>query len=122
MAYFDFKRLITKYTTEFTVKIPSEGHYDDAGDWVSGEPVTVKKQGAIISLTENKIFKSEGTLTAQDRALYMLEPINLALKGAEVIHGNRVYTISDSLQNAEFTCVYAYTLKFVSVFGGGINA
>lgn len=123
IAYFDFSYLIEKYKTTFTVKIPSAGAYDDAGDWQEGKPQELTLTGAIISHRENKVFKSEGTLTEQDRALYMLEPITFALQGAEVIHDGKKYSIASALQNAAFTGVYAYTLKYVSVFdGGGDNA
>ena len=123
IAYFDFSTLIKKYSTTFTVKIPVAGYYDDCGDWQEGRPAERKMTGAIISHRENKIFKSEGTLTEQDRALYMLEPLTFALDGAKVIHENKVYTISSALQNAVFTGVYSYSLKYVSVFdGGGENA
>ena len=42
-------------------------------------------QGAIISHGDNKIYKSNGTLTAKDKRLFMLEPISEALKGSQVI-------------------------------------
>lgn len=123
MQYFNFNYLIEKYKTTFTVKIPSTGHYDDYGDWQAGTPQKLTLTGAIISHRESKVFKSEGTLTEQDRALYMLEPLTFALQGAKVIHDGKLYTISSALQNAAFTGVYAYTLKYVSVFdGGGDNA
>lgn len=122
MAYFDFSYLIKKYSTPFTVNIPSAGGFDEYGDYVTEEPITIVMNGAIISHRENKIFKSGGTLTEQDRALYMLEPLQFALQGAKVIHDGKVYTIENSLENAEFTGVYAYTLKYVSVFGGDNNA
>lgn len=121
MAYFDFSYLIEKYATSFTLKVPNKGKYDEKGDFKPGVPTEKTLNGAIISHRENKVFKSEGTLTAQDRALYMLEPLTDALQGAEVIHDGKVYSISSSLQNAAFTGVYAYTLKYVSVFGGGGN-
>lgn len=119
MAYFDFSYLIKKYSTTFILKVPGESKYNEKGDFKPGAPVEKSLTGAIISHRESKIFKAEGTLTAQDRALYMLEPLTDALEGAEVIHGGKVYSIASSLENAAFTGVYAYTLKYVSVFGGG---
>lgn len=117
--FFDFTYLIEKYATSFVLKIPVKSGYDKKGDYKKAEPIEKTLKGAIISHRESKVFKSEGTLTAQDRALYMLEPLTDALEGAEVIHGGKVYSISSLLENAEFTGVYAYTLKYVSVFGGG---
>lgn len=120
MAYFDFSNLIEKYSTNFKVILPSDGEYDEYGEWKE-KTHTVEKHGAIIAHRESKIFKSEGTLTEQDRALYMLEPLDFPLEGAKVIHKDRVYTISSMLENAEFTGCYSYSLKYVSVFDGGVD-
>lgn len=114
--YFNFKRLVERYSTDFVAEIPSDGGYDDYGDYVESEPKKVNLHGAIISHRESKIFRAEGTLTGQDRALYMLEPLDKALQGAKVIHGDKIYSIGDLLENGEFTGVWNYTLKFVSVF------
>ena len=119
MQYFDFSSLIKKYITTFTALIPTSGGYDEYGDWKEAEPKKVELHGAIISHRQNKIFRSEGTLTEQDRALYMLEPLKFDLTGTKVIHDGRLYTISSTLENAEFTGVYAYSLKYVSVFDEG---
>lgn len=122
MAYFDFKYLIEKYSTPFVLIVPGEGSYE-GGEWKEKPPQKKRLTGAVLAHRERKVFRAEGTLTEQDRALYMLEPLTDALQGATVIHGGKEYSISDSLQNAEFTGVYAYTLKYVSVFdGGGENA
>lgn len=123
MQYFDFSYLIKKYSTFFKVRIPSEGYFDDSGDWQKGKPIEKRMVGAIISHRESKIFKSGGTLTEQDRVLYVHEPLAFALQGAELIHDGKVYSISSTSQNAVFTGVYSYSLKYVSVFnGGGGNA
>ena len=124
MRYFNFDRLITKYSTEFIVRIPIEGGNAKYG---TNKPKTFKNitmQGAIISHSETKIFRSEGTLSQQDKALYMLKPIDNALKGAELVHDNKVYRIGDLLENSTFTGVWSYSLKYISVFndiGGGNN-
>lgn len=115
--YFNFKRLIEKYSTDFAVNTPSESDYDDTGKLVKGEPIKETLRGAIISFSESKIFRSEGTLTGQDRALYMLMPLNSALQGAEIIYEGKRYSIGKTLNNARFTGVYAYTLKYISAFG-----
>lgn len=116
MAYFDFENLIKQYMTDFKVIIPLDGAYNECGDWKPEAIEVVEKQGAIISHRQSKIFKSEGTLTQQDRALYMLEPIDISLEGAKVVHNGNLYTISSELENAEFTGCYNYSLKYVSVF------
>lgn len=124
MANFNFQRLITKYSTEFTVIIPSEGYYDaDTGDYVQEAQQEIKLIGAIIAHRESKVFRSEGTITQQDRALYMLEKLPEALQGAKVVHEGKEYRIGETLENSDFTGVWYYNLKYVSAFdkGGGEN-
>lgn len=118
MAYFDFGRLITKYGRGFTLIIPAEGKYV-GGVWEKGEPTRLEKFGAIISLSESKLYQLGGTLTAQDRHLYMLEPLNEALTGAEVEFEGNVYHIEQNRArgNETFTGVWSYTLKWVSAIG-----
>lgn len=117
--YFDFSSLVNKYSTEFEATIPGKGDYNDSGKWIESEPQSVKLQGAIISHRESKVFRSSGTLTSQDRALYMLEPLASGLNGAKVIYDNKEFRIGDLLENSAFTGVWAYTLKFVSAFNEG---
>lgn len=116
MAFFNFKRLVEKYSTDFIAEIPSKGGYNSAGDYVKGEAEQKTMRGAIISHRESKIFRSEGTITSKDRALYMLEPLDDALKSAKIIHEGKSYSVGDMLENSEFTGVWAYTLKCVSTF------
>lgn len=116
MPNFNFVRLIKKYSTDFVAVVPSEGYYDEAGEWQTGEPKRINLQGAIISHKESKIFRSEGTLTGQDRALYMLEPLKFALQTAKIIYEGKVFSVGDMLANARFTGVWAYTLKYISAF------
>lgn len=118
MAYFDFNYLINKYSTPFIVEIPSKGGFDEYGDYKEEAPEIREMNGAIISHRENKVFKSEGTLTEQDRALYTVNKLDFALQGAKVIHDGKIYTISNMLENSAFTGVFSYALKYVSVFGG----
>ena len=126
MAYFNFKRLIEKYSREFVVKTKGEKTLNAAGDYVHGEPSEITLKGAIIGFAERKIFRTEGTLTEQDMALHMLEPLDNALLGARVDFEGNTYRIETQKGkgNAIFTGVYSYTLKYVSAFnekGGGNN-
>ena len=116
MQYFNFKRLIEKYSHDISAQIPSERHLDDAGEWQGGEPIEVTIHGAALNHRESKIFRSEGTLTGKDKALYMLVPLEKALHGAKIIDGGEVYSVGDELQNGEFTGVWCYGLKYCSAF------
>lgn len=114
--YYNFKRLIKRYSVKFSAITLSAGYYDDLGEWVKGEAITHELSGAIISISENKIFNSNGALTAKDKQLYMLQPIDNKLHGAKVIYEGNAYSITQSVENAQFTGVYAYTLKYISAF------
>lgn len=116
MAYFDFRRLIKKYSSEFTVIIPEENQLNDSGYWVGGEPTEKTLYGAVIGRGESTVIRSDGLLTAKDKRLFMLEPIEKALIGSKVIYDNEIFTIDNSTDNSKFTNVWAYTLKYVSAF------
>lgn len=117
--YFNFDNLIKKYSTTFTAIFPADGYYDDSGDWVDGAETKQTMTGAIIAHRASKVFQSNGTLTQQDKALYVLNPLTNALKRARIVHNGKEYRIGDELENSEFTGVYCYTLKYVSAFDGG---
>lgn len=114
--YFNFQRLINKYKNTFEVITRTDGHYDDEGDWVDGEICKVTLEGAIISVSERQILRSEGTLTEKDKNLYMLVPIDDKLQGAKVLFRGNIYNATSYVDHAEFTGVYPYTLKYVSAF------
>ena len=119
MRFYDFKRLIEKYSKDFVAKIPStEGHYNEKGDYVKGAQKAVNLRGAIIAHRESKVYKSGGAIREQDKALYMLSPLDKSLEGAEVIDEGKRYSIGSLLENSEFTGVWAYNLKYVSAFEG----
>ena len=116
MQYMNFEPLIRQHSRDFTVITYSQDGYNESGDFVKGGRIETIANGAIVSHRQSKIFKSGGILTEQDKALYMLAPLASALKGGEVIDRGKLYRIASELENAEFTGVYAYALKFVSVF------
>lgn len=121
MRYYNFSRLINKYTTKFVLITHSENKYDDSGIFVKGRKIEQEMQGAIINYSESKIYRSEGRITEQDKQLFMLYPIEKSLKDASVIHDGKTYSISEEEENYLFTGVYAYRLKYVSPFGGVEN-
>lgn len=117
MQYYNFERLIKKYSREFTVSYEIDGGgYDDKGDYISGAVVKETLTGAIINFKESKIYRAEGTLTTQDKRLFMLQPLKGALIGATVIDNGNKYRIEEETENAMFTGVYSYVLRWVSAF------
>lgn len=119
MQYFNFKRLIQKYQSEFKAITLAEGYFNELGDFVKGGKTETVVYGAIISHKESKVYRSEGVLTVNDKRLFMLEPIDKALLSCKAIYDGNVYQIEECTQNAKFTGVYAYTLKYVSAFDKG---
>lgn len=113
--YFDFSDLISDYENEFVVRT-YEGSYDAKGDFVQDQPKEITMTGAIISFKESKVFRSEGAITAKDRRLFTQSAIPAALIGAEVIYKGQKYMIESELENAEFTGIYSYLLRWVSAF------
>ncbi len=114
--YFDFSGLIEEYTNPFTVVTFTEAGYDDKGDWQPGGETTLEMSGAIISFKESKVFRSEGTITAKDKRLFTSQRLPDALIGAKVRYRGQEYMIESELENAEFTGVYSYFLRWVSAF------
>ena len=122
--YFDFSGLILDYSNAFEVITHAEGGYDEAGDWQDGKETREEYTGAIIAHKAIKVLRSEGKITAQDRRLFMKKPLPQALMGAKVVYNGDLYMIESEHQNAEFTGVYSYFLRYVSAFGkeGTANA
>lgn len=114
--YFDFSGLIREYSNQFTVITHTESSYDEAGDWQDGQETRTEMTGAIIAFKESKVFRSEGTITAKDKRLFMEEKLPDALIGAEAVYNGQKYMIESELENAEFTGVYSYMLRWVSAF------
>ena len=115
--YFNFDNLVQDYSTTFTVVTFSEAGYNDSGDYQKGRETRTEYTGAIIAFTESKVFRSEGAITTKDKRLFMLQALPDALIGAHVEHDGQKYTIDSELENARFTGVYSYLLKWVSAFG-----
>lgn len=116
--YFDFYDLINKYSCNFKAFIASEEAYDDAGEY-SCTKEEKELTGAIIGIADGKIYRSAGTLTDKDKYLFMFE--ELPLNDTEVIYKNNRYKVESQVENAEFTGVYQYTLKYVSAFDGEVQ-
>lgn len=116
MKYFNFDALIDKYSVDFTVISTGDGHYDDMGEWVTGTEKTTQMSGAIISLKEDKIYRSEGLLTSNDKQLFMVNPLPKGMIGSTVIYKGNKYKIQETVENSEFTGVWMYVLKHISAF------
>lgn len=114
--YFDFSPLIHAYETTFTVLTYTEAGYDERGKWQDGKETKTELKGAIIGFKESKVFRSEGAITAKDKRLFMLQRLPQSLTGAKVHYNKQEYKIESELENAEFTGVYSYYLRWVKAF------
>lgn len=114
--YFDFTGLITDYSNSFTVVVPGSEGYDEKGDWKAESAKRETLMGAIIAFKESKVFRSEGKITSKDKRLFMQEALPKALIGAEIEYKDQKFMIESELENAEFTGVYSYLLRWVSAF------
>ena len=111
--YFDFVSLINKYITSFKVVFGSNIKYNNMGEEIHTEEEK-ELTGAIISISDSKIYQSARTLTSADKYLFTFEP--LPIINTKVIYKNKAYKVENQVENAEFTGVYQYTLKYISAF------
>lgn len=112
---YDFTRLINKYSVSFTLVIPSEGSYV-GGKFVEGEAERTNLKGAIIPMSESKVYQSGGTYTSKDRQLYLLSPVKKALKGSSIEYDGNVYSIESETDYKDYCDAAVYNLKWVSSF------
>lgn len=115
--YFDFYDLINKYSTVFKAVVTSESGYSNTGEYLCTKEEK-ELTGAIIGISDGKMYQSAGTLTDKDKYLFMLE--ELPLNDTEIIYKNNRYKVEEQVENAEFTGVYQYMLKYVSAFNKGV--
>lgn len=114
--YFDFSGLISDFSNRFIVVTHEKDNYNDAGDFVKGQEKREEYAGAIIAFKESKVFRSDGAITAKDKRLFMQTRLPDALVGAGVEYRGQKYMIESETENAEFTGVYSYFLRWVSAF------
>ena len=117
--YFDFSGLIADFSNVFTVITNKKGGYDDAGDYQAEQKKRTVMHGAITAYKQSKVYRSEGRITMQDKRLFMQEALPSALIGAEVLYNGQKYKIESETENAKFTGVYSYMLKWTSAFKEG---
>ena len=120
MQYFHFERLIKKYSSKITAIIPAKGHYEN-GEYVKGSDKTFELMAAILDIDRKKIYNSGGTLTEQDKQLYVIGTLTEEIRGAKIIHNGKEYSVEQDTDNSLFTHFTAYILKYVSAFGGVQN-
>lgn len=112
---FNLQRVIKNFAAqcaEITLITLSEGSYD-GGKYVSGVTTETTITGAIVPVSDSKIYQSGGVITAKDRELYTTEPISDSLTGAKVVYNNNEYSIETERNFNDYDNAYIYTLKWV---------
>ncbi|MGA4517205.1 hypothetical protein ACPA0F_07945 [Solibacillus silvestris] len=119
MTLYNFKRLIQRYSTAFTVQSSTDCFYDDdTGEYVPGTTENKVLQGAIIPansilMSDKSSYQSGGRLTESDRLLFSLVPLELKTK---IQHKGKTYHVEEEDDYSDFADFYHYTLKAVSAF------
>lgn len=108
---YDFKRLINKYSVSFDLQRMTEGTWV-SGKWEEGLTETIPMRGAIVPMSENKIYHSGGTYTADDRELYVSEALGADLTTLKVLYKGNTYGVENSRNFDEYTDAYIYNLKW----------
>lgn len=110
---YDFRSLIEDHSVPFELVSKSGGKYV-GGKWQSGTESISEHSGAIITMSERKIYQSGGTFTSKDRHLYTIEPIDEPLKEAQVRYKGNVYSIEEENDLSDYSPAYIYVLRWVS--------
>lgn len=116
MNIYDFTDIIRMHSVTFELVSHSEGNYV-GGKYQSGSEVVSERTGAIIPLSERKIYQSGGTYSSKDRHLYMTTPISGALKDTQVRYKGDVYSIEEDRDWSDYSNTFVYVLRWVSSFG-----
>lgn len=112
---YNFTRLIKKYSTVFTLFSNGPGQYV-SGKYVEGELEEKTMNGAVIPMSESKIYSSGGAYTSKDKQLYILQPFDKALIGKKVRYRDDLYSIESETDYTEYCDTAVYNLKWVSKF------
>lgn len=110
---YNFDRLIDKYSVDFTLVTAAEGTYV-GGDYVAGEAAETACRGAIVPMSDSKIYNSGGAYTKKDRQLYMRTPIPYSLKTTKARYKGDLYNIEQATDFDDYANAYIYVMKWVS--------
>lgn len=126
---YDFTDLIRRHSVNFEVLTHTQGKYIN-GKYQKGTETVTQCRGAILPLQNGNthraggmadgiIYQSGGTYTAKDRALYMISPLEGALKEIQVRYKGDVYSVESVQDFSDYSPTYIYVLKWVEPVSGG---
>lgn len=116
MKLYNFDRLLKKYG--ITCQLETA---DNEGAWIGGEWVpkdnmhAMDISGALIPMTEGKIYQSGGTYTSQDREFLTKQAIPLE-PVAHIVYQGKRFKVEENADYTDYADFNAYNLKRVSAF------
>ena len=113
MKLYNFIRLINKYSCDFTLVTRERGEYE-GGIYAAGAEAQASMRGAIVPMSERKVYQSGGHYTSEDRNLYMHSPITAPLEDCRVEYKGKTYSIEEEQDFSEYADVWEYVLRRVS--------
>ena len=112
MKLYNFANLISKYSVTFYLH-KTQGKYV-SGKWEKDDDVVKEMRGAIVPLSDTKIYQSGGTYDKNDRELYMTEPIPEPLSEWRLEYKGKTYTVENGRDFSDYADVAVYNLKAVN--------
>lgn len=112
MERYNFVDLIRRHSVAFEVLSYAEGEYV-GGKYQNGAETVSERSGAILPMSDRKIYQSGGTYTTQDRTLYMSTPLEGALETLRVRYKGNVYSVESDQDFEDYSAAYIYDLKWV---------
>lgn len=111
MKLYNFSRLINKYSVTFTL-IRSRGEYV-AGKWTETQEKE-EMRGAIVPMSDRKIYDLGGTYTAGDRELYLTAPLTAPLSDFRVSYKGNTYAVEEGRNFEDYADAAVYILRHQS--------
>lgn len=112
-----FASIVEGYSVPFQLIVPTDeksGHYV-SGEWVRDDKPPIEKNGAILPLKDSSIFRSGGTLTENDRQLFIAESVPLGSIAIDGSNQYKVISVEPFLEH--YADVNVYYLKAVNEVG-----
>lgn len=112
MKLYHFARLIQKYSVTFCLH-RTQGSFV-GGKWEDGGEIVTEMRGAIVPMSDRKIYDSGGTYTTQDRELYLTMPLTGDLSALKVVYKGNAYSVESGRNFEDYADVAIYDLKWQS--------
>lgn len=112
MKLYDFKRLIDKYSVTFSLQ--RVGGKFVSGKWEHGDDIIEEMTGAIVPISDKKVYGNGGTYSTQDRELYVKTPIGHPLSDVKVIYKGNAYSVEEAKNFEDYADAVVYVLRWQS--------